>query len=118
MKQKIKNVREGLRPHFSKILLVLMLAMFGVYSFAPTAAGVGATEASNPLVCVSPGVDDISGDPCLLLDGTTLTEGLFSGANVIIVALGAIMFLLAGFMLGGNILTSVVGIISRFKFGM
>lgn len=52
-------------------------------------------------------------DPVTLeLDADTLTNGLFTGANIVIAALGAIMFILAGFKLGGGILRSIVDAVS------
>lgn len=48
----------------------------------------------------------------LELDADTLTNGLFTGANIVIAALGAIMFILAGFKLGGGILRSIVDAVS------
>ena len=54
--------------------------------------------------------------PTLDLDAEEITDGLFSGANIIIGALGAIMFLLAGFSLGGILLRGIVSAIGRVKF--
>ena len=55
-------------------------------------------------------------DPVALeLDPTEMTNGLFSGANIIIAALGAIMFMLAGFKLGGALLKGIVSSVSNVK---
>jgi hypothetical protein len=52
-------------------------------------------------------------DPVTLdLDADALTNGLFTGANIIIAALGTILFILAGFKLGGGILRSIVDAVS------
>lgn len=56
-------------------------------------------------------------DPVTLdLDATELTNGLFNGANIIIAALGAIMFLMAGFRLGGILLRGIVNAVGNIKF--
>lgn len=49
------------------------------------------------------------------IDPTTMTNGLFSGANIIIAALGAVMFMLAGFKLGGSLLRGIVSSVSNVK---
>lgn len=55
-------------------------------------------------------------DPVELeLDPVEMTNGLFSGANIIIAALGAIMFMLAGFKLGGALLKGIVSSVSNVK---
>lgn len=56
-------------------------------------------------------------DPVTLdLDAEELTNGLFNGANIIIAALGAIMFLMAGFRLGGILLRGIVNAVGNIKF--
>ena len=52
----------------------------------------------------------------LALDSTELTNGLFTGANIMIAALGSILFILAGFKLGGGILRSIVDAVSGRLF--
>jgi hypothetical protein len=44
------------------------------------------------------------------------TDGLFRGANIIIAALGAVMFLLAGFKLGGILIRGIVDAIGGIRF--
>lgn len=46
--------------------------------------------------------------PTLALDTAELQSGLFEGANIILVALSAIMFLLAGLAFGRNILNAII----------
>jgi hypothetical protein len=45
-----------------------------------------------------------------------LQNGLFEGANVIIGALAAIMFLLAGFKFGARILKMIIDTVTNFSF--
>lgn len=54
--------------------------------------------------------------PSLNLDPDTLVTGLFNGANIILAVLGGIMFLLAGFKLGGILLRGIVDAVSNIRF--
>lgn len=67
------------------------------------------------LAMVMPAAAQVSTDT-LDLDADELTSGLFTGANIIIAALGAIMFILAGFRLGGQILRSIIDAVSSRIF--
>lgn len=49
------------------------------------------------------------------IDTEDLQSGLFEGANVILGALGAIMFLLAGFRFGGSILRMIIDTVTGFR---
>ncbi len=51
------------------------------------------------------------------LDANTMTTNLFQGANIIIVALGAVMFLLAGFKLGTALLHGILNIVGNIRIG-
>lgn len=50
------------------------------------------------------------------IDTTEMTNRLFEGANIIIAALGAVMFLLAGFKLGGILIRGIVDAIGGIRF--
>lgn len=50
------------------------------------------------------------------IDTSEMTSRLFEGANIIIAALGAVMFLLAGFKLGGILIRGIVDAISGIRF--
>ena len=52
----------------------------------------------------------------LNLSTELIQNNLFSGANIIIGALGAIVFLLAGFSFGGRILRSIGDWVTNFRF--
>ncbi|MCP4428892.1 MAG: hypothetical protein GY803_30785 [Chloroflexi bacterium] len=54
--------------------------------------------------------------PTLELDTDQMITGLFEGANIIIAALGAVMFLLAGFKLGGILIRGIVDAIGGIRF--
>ena len=54
--------------------------------------------------------------PTIAIDADTVQTGLFTGANMIIGALGSIMFLLIGFQFGGNILRAIGGYVSGWRF--
>lgn len=54
--------------------------------------------------------------PTLAVNGDTMQTGLFTGANIILVALGGIVFLLIGFSFGGKILRAISDFIQRFSF--
>lgn len=90
--------------------VLFMLCLFGLFS-------VNMTHQANRVYaeCVG-GIDDVTSEPCLNIDPTTLTGGLFQGANIIIAALGTIMFLLAGFALGGGLLKGIVKSIGGISF--
>ncbi len=50
------------------------------------------------------------------IDTAEMTNRLFEGANIIIAALGAVMFLLAGFKLGGILIRGIVDAIGGIRF--
>lgn len=50
------------------------------------------------------------------IDTDAMTTDLFRGANIIIAALGAVMFLLAGFKLGGILIRGIVDAIGGIRF--
>ena len=50
------------------------------------------------------------------IDTNQMTNDLFRGANIIIAALGAVMFLLAGFKLGGILIRGIVDAIGGIRF--
>lgn len=52
----------------------------------------------------------------LEIDTDAMTTDLFRGANIIIAALGAVMFLLAGFKLGGILIRGIVDAIGGIRF--
>lgn len=52
----------------------------------------------------------------LNIDAETITAGLFSGANIIIGALGAVVFLLIGFTFGAKILSAIGAFVQRISF--
>lgn len=52
----------------------------------------------------------------LNIDTENMTTQLFQGANIIIAALGTVMFLLAGFKLGGVLIRGIVDTIGGIKF--
>lgn len=54
--------------------------------------------------------------PTLAVNSTIIQTGLFEGANIILVALGSIFFLLIGFAFGGKILNAIGSFIQRFSF--
>lgn len=54
--------------------------------------------------------------PTLAVNANQIQTGLFTGANTILLALGAIVFLLIGFSFGGKILRAISDFIQRFSF--
>lgn len=52
----------------------------------------------------------------LNIDTDAMTNDLFRGANIVIAALGAVMFLLAGFKLGGILIRGIVDAIGGIRF--
>lgn len=54
--------------------------------------------------------------PTLAVDADEIQTGLFTGANVILISLGAVVFLLIGFAFGGKILRMIADFIMRFSF--
>ena len=52
----------------------------------------------------------------LNINATTITNGLFDGANIIIGALGAVVFLLIGFTFGAKILAAIGAFVQRISF--
>lgn len=53
--------------------------------------------------------------PTLAIDADTLQSGLFEGANIILVALGAVMFIIIGMTFGGRILSAIQSAITSFR---
>lgn len=83
---------------------IRFIAVFSVLalSLALTAV-VGAQATPEPI-------------PTLALDSGSLQSGLFEGANIILAALGAIMFLIIGMTFGGKILSAIQAAINGFRF--
>lgn len=54
--------------------------------------------------------------PTLAVDPDVMQTGLFTGANMILLSLGTIVFLLIGFSFGGKILRAISDFIQRFSF--
>lgn len=52
----------------------------------------------------------------LNINSTVITNGLFEGANIIIGALGAVVFLLIGFTFGAKILAAIGAFVQRIAF--
>ena len=52
----------------------------------------------------------------LNINADTITDGLFDGANIIIGALGAVVFLLIGFTFGAKILAAIGAFVQRISF--
>ena len=53
----------------------------------------------------------------LVLDADMVTSGLFQGANIMIMVLGTIIFLLAGFKFGVSIMQGILRLISNISLG-
>lgn len=53
--------------------------------------------------------------PTLAIDSYALQSGLFQGANIILVALGAVMFIIIGMTFGGRILSAIQSAITSFR---
>lgn len=68
------------------------------------------------LVLVSPVMAAFAQETTLDIDTDAMTNDLFRGANIIIAALGAVMFLLAGFKLGGILIRGIVDAIGGIRF--
>ena len=52
----------------------------------------------------------------LNINSATITDGLFEGANIVIGALGAVVFLLIGFTFGAKILSAIGAFVQRISF--
>ena len=55
--------------------------------------------------------------PTLAIDGNALTAGLFQGANIILIALAGVVFLIVGLSFGGKILTAIQSMIQGLRIG-
>lgn len=55
--------------------------------------------------------------PTLAIDGNALTSGLFQGANIILIALAGVVFLIVGLSFGGKILTAIQAMIQGLRIG-
>lgn len=55
--------------------------------------------------------------PTLALDSNQMQSGLFTGANIILVALGGVLFLIIGMTFGGKIIGMIQNAISNVKIG-
>lgn len=56
------------------------------------------------------------GANALNINSAVITNGLFEGANIIIGALGAVVFLLIGFTFGAKILSAIGAFVQRISF--
>jgi hypothetical protein len=92
---RIKTAYNWMKAHSRYILPIALAAFFVLVAVEPSFAASA---------------------PTLDLDPDVVTAGLFDGANIILAALGAIMFLLAGFKLGGVLLRGIVDAIGGIRF--
>ena len=53
----------------------------------------------------------------LMIDTTMITSGLFQGANIMILALGAVIFLMAGFKFGAQLMQGILRLIGNISVG-
>jgi len=101
MKEQIKNklvwIRKNPRQAALKALPIVVPMFAAMFMF----------------VAVSP---SFAQEVQLEIDTTAMTTDLFRGANIIIAALGAVMFLLAGFKLGGILIRGIVDAIGGIRF--
>ena len=82
------------------------------------AAGFRLAHASEPIPLPGYAID-ASGMlpvPTIAINVNAIQSGLFTGANVILIALGTVVFLLIGFAFGGKILRMIADFIMRFSF--
>lgn len=96
----------------SRVILVMFLAVFSFSAMVPSAHAQTATPDAGD--CVD-GVNG-AGDPCLDINADTLASQIFSGANIIVAALGGIVFLIVGLRFGGSLLRGIGDAIESFRF--
>ncbi len=97
MKAKIQWVRQNPKAAALKALPIVVPVLVFLFLF----------------VAVSP---TFAQDVTLDIDTDEMKNGLFNGANIIIAALGTVMFLLAGFKLGGILIRGIVDAIGTIRF--
>lgn len=68
--------------------------------------------ASGSVYAQTPGA---TSTPALALDTDMITTQLFEGANIIIGALGVVMFLIAGISFGGRVMRYIVDAVTNFR---
>lgn len=102
LKTKYHEFRAVLKKDPQRVVRVIIpVVMMGLMLFL----AVSPSFAQDPVATVE-----------LEIDPTTLTNQLFTGANIVIGALGLIMFLLAGFRLGGTLLRGIVDAVGGIRF--
>lgn len=103
----LKQNPKGYMVKNSRVLLValFLFALVGNFAVAPQATYAQCVDGSDP-----------DGNPCLDIDADTLTSQIFDGANIIVAALGGIVFLIVGLRFGGNLLRGIGDAISNFRF--
>lgn len=82
--------------------LVLFIALALVLMFVASPALAQTPDPTSPI-------------PTLAIDSGALQSGLFEGANIILVALGAVMFIIIGMTFGGRILSAIQSAITSFR---
>ncbi len=80
-----------------------IIPVLAVLAFALAVSGASA-HAQTPM-------------PTLALQADVLTSGLFTGANIILLALGGIVFLLVGLAFGGKILDAIRNMVQGLRIG-
>lgn len=90
--------------------VALVLAL--VFTFAFAAFPVGSAYAQD---CVDGQTTDPTPEPCLEVDADEMTSDIFAGANIILVALGGIFFLVIGLSFGGMLIKFIGNAILGFK---
>lgn len=96
MKEKVLGLISGYRYH---------LVAAGMFAFLFLMAATATPAAADGYQV-----------PTLAVNSTIIQTGLFEGANIILIALGSIFFLLIGFAFGGKILNAIGSFIQRFSF--
>jgi hypothetical protein len=102
--------------------LVLFVAMAYVFVFAAMpvlADGSGNVAPMNNAAGYDIGYTTVQTTviPTLALQADVLTSGLFTGANIILLALGGIIFLLVGLVFGGKILDAIRNMVQGLRIG-
>lgn len=94
--------------HGNVALVLALVFVFAFTAFVP----VGNVMAQD---CVDGQTTDPTPEPCLEVDADEMTADIFAGANIILVALGGIFFLVIGLSFGGMLIKFIGNAILGFK---
>ncbi len=119
MLTQVNRLRRYLETKQKLVAMLAMLFLFLMVAVPVKADGNANVPSPNVGAAFQVGYTTVqtTAIPTLALDPDVVTTGLFSGANIILVALGGIIFLIIGLSFGGKILEAVRNMVQGLRIG-